>query len=372
MATPYIQGSPSTTPTSAPPTVSTETARSLRSCLDAFSSWGRSERAPGVCGESDDGWECASSVGFADARTTCEGVGARLCSTAEVVPAAKGTGCGHDNRYVWTATACDDGHVRRSTRGTPDVRAKGNNAGDTQCAQDGDAAAVRCCADHEFGSYGNADQMSACNGYGNISLPDPDSFIHATTWNYHSGSSWGQVSGIQVDCATQPTESPLMSPISSPAAPSGSPSVPLAASPICPTFQHTGPARFSSWSQARDACCGQLCTLEQLAAEYDRHGAPTPLLLWAYYSVEGRDARIDGCTAHSGSECYLSKVANTPRPHSTIPSYCCAVSTVAPYTWGSPSKSPIATSPICMGAVCVAPCTTVLRGDTHTVYWNAL
>eukprot|EP00662_Eupelagonemidae_sp_cell21_P009933 gene9933-biopygen11862 len=79
----------------------------------------------------------AANVGLANATVTCEGVGARLCSATEVVPAARGTGCGHDDRYVWTATPCDTGHLR----------VKGNNAGDTQCALDGDTAAVRCCAD---------------------------------------------------------------------------------------------------------------------------------------------------------------------------------------------------------------------------------
>eukprot|EP00662_Eupelagonemidae_sp_cell21_P019564 gene19564-biopygen31693 len=96
-----------------------------------------------VCGESDDGWACVSNMDVVDATVTCEGVGARLCSATEVVPAAMGTGCGHDERggwrrrngnrvlillYVWTATPCDNGYVR----------VKGNNADDTQCALDGD------------------------------------------------------------------------------------------------------------------------------------------------------------------------------------------------------------------------------------------
>eukprot|EP00662_Eupelagonemidae_sp_cell21_P014063 gene14063-biopygen38763 len=104
---------------------------------EPFNDTGDGDGLFSLCGESDDGWACVQNAGLAGARGTCEGVGARLCSAAEVALAAMGTGCGHDARYVWTATTCDNGHLR----------VKGNNAGDTQCALDGDTAAVRCCAD---------------------------------------------------------------------------------------------------------------------------------------------------------------------------------------------------------------------------------
>eukprot|EP00662_Eupelagonemidae_sp_cell21_P021518 gene21518-biopygen46803 len=50
--------------------------------------------------------------------------------------------CGHDSRYVWTATPCNNGHLR----------VKGADADDEQCALDGDTAAVRCCADQQNAS----------------------------------------------------------------------------------------------------------------------------------------------------------------------------------------------------------------------------
>eukprot|EP00662_Eupelagonemidae_sp_cell21_P058037 gene58037-biopygen97702 len=130
---PYTAGDPSRAPYSTSPS----SPVSSMSCSADFSSW---TQFGAVCGESDGGWACAGSIDLAGARGTCEGVGARLCSATEVVPAARNTGCGHNARYVWTATPCDNGHMR----------VKGNNADDQQCALDGDTAAVRCCADqHE-------------------------------------------------------------------------------------------------------------------------------------------------------------------------------------------------------------------------------
>eukprot|EP00662_Eupelagonemidae_sp_cell21_P057328 gene57328-biopygen58133 len=126
---PYNPGSPSATPSSID-------AVSSKSCSNDLGSWRQSGTAA-VCGESDDGWACAENIRLTDAADTCRGVGARLCSAGEVVPAAMGTGCGHDGRYVWTATSCGNGYLQ----------VKGNDADDTQCTPHGEAAAVRCCAD---------------------------------------------------------------------------------------------------------------------------------------------------------------------------------------------------------------------------------
>ena len=55
-----------------------------------------------VWGGSDEGFECAHDQTFAQAEAICAGVGARLCTIAELeAGCAGGTGCVHDQNLVW-------------------------------------------------------------------------------------------------------------------------------------------------------------------------------------------------------------------------------------------------------------------------------
>ena len=63
-----------------------------------------------VCAESDGqtevGWSsCQNEIAHADADEMCMSVGARLCTAAELFENAEGqgTGCGHDNRLIWSS-----------------------------------------------------------------------------------------------------------------------------------------------------------------------------------------------------------------------------------------------------------------------------
>lgn len=54
--------------------------------------------ADGTCYDTPAGYEAAKEM--------CEAQGARLCSSAELLAADENTLCGHDERFVWTATSC--------------------------------------------------------------------------------------------------------------------------------------------------------------------------------------------------------------------------------------------------------------------------
>jgi len=55
------------------------------------------------------GFTACETGTFAEAQAICEGAGTRLCTADEFLVGGqaclRGTGCGHDNRYVWTSTA---------------------------------------------------------------------------------------------------------------------------------------------------------------------------------------------------------------------------------------------------------------------------
>ena len=53
-------------------------------------------------GGSDEGFDCARRKTFAQAEAICDGVGARLCSVAELeAGCTAGTGCHFDWDLVW-------------------------------------------------------------------------------------------------------------------------------------------------------------------------------------------------------------------------------------------------------------------------------
>jgi len=127
-----------------------------------------------VCGESDNGFQndgtnlCFGGqvAGGADtaidswghAATICMAIGSRLCTVAELqAEETRGTGCAHDNEWVWAADTCADGHM---------TAVGGNHNGQNRCVDTGECTAgqnpctcnarctadetpeaVRCCAD---------------------------------------------------------------------------------------------------------------------------------------------------------------------------------------------------------------------------------
>lgn len=73
------------------------------------------------------------------AASICQANGARLCSVAEVKgKVTSGSGCGIDNKVMWTSTPCADGFMA----------ARGSGLGNTQClAKTSTKPSVRCCAE---------------------------------------------------------------------------------------------------------------------------------------------------------------------------------------------------------------------------------
>ena len=128
-----------------------------------------------VCGESDNGFheegdgnlcfggEVAGGAdtphdGWHHAAVICTAIGSRLCTVAELqAEETRGSGCLHDNEWVWAADTCDAGHM---------TAVGGNHNGQNRCVDTGECtagqnpctctarcetntrqAAVRCCAD---------------------------------------------------------------------------------------------------------------------------------------------------------------------------------------------------------------------------------
>ena len=55
-----------------------------------------------VWGGSNEGFDCEYKQNFTQAEDFCDGVGAKLCTVAELEDGcAAGTGCNHDYRLVW-------------------------------------------------------------------------------------------------------------------------------------------------------------------------------------------------------------------------------------------------------------------------------
>jgi len=95
-----------------------------------------------VCGESD-GFphfkKCFNFRTQASAAEICSNMGARLCTSPEILStAAKATGCGFDTKYVWTSTTCAGGFIKAIGNG---------NNGLVSCVAPTEQAPVRCCSD---------------------------------------------------------------------------------------------------------------------------------------------------------------------------------------------------------------------------------
>lgn len=124
------------------------------------------ELEPVVCAESDDhqaGFECTTTT-ITDADAICRGVGARLCTAAELLAGeGSGTGC-DDDQMVWSSTnqfgilSCDEGEmlvvhgrgIADHKVGTTDENGDRDGCWEPDCHPpvcDGGVASVRCCAD---------------------------------------------------------------------------------------------------------------------------------------------------------------------------------------------------------------------------------
>jgi hypothetical protein len=112
-----------------------------RACCEAKPQWkGRAGGTP-VCGFSPrkQARKCYTQATQAQATATCKAIGARLCTKVELMKGeATATGCGHDNRPVWSSSLCGDGQFTA-------VTAKGPQSG---CVSASRPFAVRCCADY--------------------------------------------------------------------------------------------------------------------------------------------------------------------------------------------------------------------------------
>ena len=85
-----------------------------------------------VCAESDEGFECHDEIMFDEAETQCLALGARLCTAAELVSLeGSGTGCGHDNRRVWTSSTSETS-TGLTCADTERIAVKGRFDGDMQ------------------------------------------------------------------------------------------------------------------------------------------------------------------------------------------------------------------------------------------------
>lgn len=99
-----------------------------------------------VCAESDDGFQCQTNIVYSKAAETCALTGARLCTAPELVSGeGRGTGCGHDNRMIWsTSQSTDDLLCNFDER----VVIHGTNRATAKCAKvSSNQASLRCCAD---------------------------------------------------------------------------------------------------------------------------------------------------------------------------------------------------------------------------------
>eukprot|EP01051_Picozoa_sp_SAG22_P004210 SAG22_NODE_220_length_14862_cov_73.769424_1_plen_1257_part_10 len=134
---------------------------------DLYGGWPTGRGDPLVCGESDNGLhqngeggnQCsgddeAAHDGWVHANALCTSVGARLCTTAELLAdETRGTGCGHDGAMTWSSESCDAGYLTAvgSSAQAANRAADGSCADAASCtactAAEDTTPAVRCCAD---------------------------------------------------------------------------------------------------------------------------------------------------------------------------------------------------------------------------------
>jgi hypothetical protein len=131
-------------------------------------SWPTKYGDKNICGESDNGFgrhnakQCfggqrgEAPIGHRIAEAICTTTGARLCTVEEVkADEARGTGCSHDGRLVWTSddTGCKPGeHVAWPGSSYYAKKVKGTCISDSKSGPGWKGAAVRCCADTVVGT----------------------------------------------------------------------------------------------------------------------------------------------------------------------------------------------------------------------------
>ena len=120
--------------------------------------------SPEVCGESD--LPGCNEADFDTARDLCADNDARLCTIDELLAdESRGSGCGYDNRRVWSSSRCAGGGYYTAAGSTA-------NAGSwpTECTNAARPdVAVRCCADATLGV-----QVVSCQGHASESCDDGD------------------------------------------------------------------------------------------------------------------------------------------------------------------------------------------------------
>jgi len=126
------------------------------------------EQVPGTCGFSKIQKACYVNTQFTydTARSTCESVGGRLCTLAEIVGGVQlNSGCSSGaKKFVWTQDACEGGHM--IAQGASRYQVKFG----PQCVASGPTdkfAVVRCCAD-------TAPAPAATAGPSNPGVGSPD------------------------------------------------------------------------------------------------------------------------------------------------------------------------------------------------------
>eukprot|EP00039_Didymoeca_costata_P028463 m.21138 g.21138 ORF g.21138 m.21138 type:complete len:751 (+) comp7048_c0_seq1:119-2371(+) len=120
---------------------------SFKSCDDFGLEWSTKKNGnsnycemPGVQNK------CSLGLNFSEAAFACQAVGARLCTSQEVVSGGS-TGCGFDSKFAWTSSRC----IQSQCNGW--VLAKPRTT-KSMCVSEEDKAgiALRCCADRRTSS----------------------------------------------------------------------------------------------------------------------------------------------------------------------------------------------------------------------------
>ena len=123
--------------------------RDLRAASGQRSDWPTAKGDHSICGEADAGFECNEAATWAEAESTCLGVGARLCTVEELeADETKGTGCGNNNKLVWSEDAgrCGAGSHTVVVGSAASAAAHANRFA-TRCDADSTPHAVSCCGD---------------------------------------------------------------------------------------------------------------------------------------------------------------------------------------------------------------------------------
>ena len=123
---------------------------SCSTCTDL--GWRLTGDSDTVCAESDDGFACTTGIVFSEAEETCMLAGARLCTADELIAReGQGTGCGHDNRLVWSSSVSAASGGATACSPAERLAVMGNYRGrdhDVSCVDVQEATpALRCCAD---------------------------------------------------------------------------------------------------------------------------------------------------------------------------------------------------------------------------------